>query len=68
MDEYEMFRDCLRQIAVFDPEPALVEAAVACHAEMSPERQFKVVRLADGSEYGPRLLGLYGAIIVLEAA
>ncbi len=68
MDEYEMFRDCLRQITVFDPDPALVAAAEACLADMSPERQSAVVRLAHGSVYGPALLGLYGAIVVLEAA
>lgn len=68
MDEYEEFRDALRQIAVFDPNQALVSAAELCLLDMSPARQHAVVRLADGSAYGPRLLGLYASIVLMEAA
>lgn len=68
MDEYELFSDCLRQIAAFDPDRKLVSAAEACLLDMSSAKQEAVVRLADGSFYGPRLLGLYASIVILEAA
>lgn len=68
VEEYEMFRDALRQIAVFDPDAALVSAAELCLDDMSPDRQYEVVRLAGGSAYGPRLLGLYASIVLMEAA
>lgn len=68
IEEYEFFRDKLRQIAVHDSDQLLVDAAQACLADFNSDTQHAVVQASNGSEYGPALLGLYAMIVLMEAA
>lgn len=68
IDEYEWFRDTLNSIRTFDPNERLAEAANRCFYDMSYENMHAVASLADGSEYGPKLLSRYAAIVLMEEA
>lgn len=67
-DEYQMFRDCLRQIAVRDPCSRFAAAAERVLEHRSRETLSDLLELSDGSLYRPRLMSTYGAWVVAVEA
>lgn len=68
IDEYELFRDKLRQISVQDPDLPLAQLGEDCLNNFNADTQYAVVMASNGSQYGPALLGLYAMIVLMEAA